>query len=362
MAALTIGAILCVEIGKFSIANYMINKAADIGTGKLWGEIKKRFDREISIEAKLYNAIEASVAEYYDTVRENTECIAPACEKIYGAWIIEGRLSKSQVDETFVSISGTGEFNYLNFGRNPNKWYDIFYKKIVEDDELYKWFSVRVSQECNNQVGKNQETLKQINKILEEHSYELENIKVLLNESSNVQEKIREKRIKYEEQMIKRIHCPIFEETCSLRDIYISLMGKCKKRNVLKKESGQIVDTTSYVWEWFQENYLQMLFLYGEPGSGKSSLVKMIAATIASSSEMNGMVVFIDLHRLAFSGTEMPLKIVETYIKEHTPWFFDENNNEKRLLILDGLDEIKYNVYENALNLVSFLYNSKCRE
>lgn len=351
MEALTIGAILCVEIGKFSIANYLINKAADIGTGKLWGEVKKQFDKKISIEAKLYNAIEASVAEEYNTVPENTERIAPVCEKIYSAWIIEGRLLKSQVDEAF------GEVDILDLFINKNDWYNIFYKKIVEDDELYRWFCARASQECNNQVGKNQETLEQINRILEEHSHELENIKVLLDEKSKVEKKNKEKRRKYEEQMIKRIYCPVFEETCSLRDIYISLMGKCQKRNVLKKESVQIVDTTSYVWEWFQGNYLKMLFLHGEPGSGKSSLVKMIAATIASSNEMNGMVVFIDLHRLAFSSTEMPLKVVEIYIKEHTPWFFDEDNNETRLLILDGLDEIKYNVYENALNLVRELEN-----
>lgn len=95
-----------------------------------------------------------------------------------------------------------------------------------------------------------------------------------------------------------------------------------------------------------------MLFLYGEPGSGKSSVVKMIAATIAVSEEIDGMVVFIDLHKLTFSDKESALKVVESYIETHAPWFFEKTRKETRLLILDGLDEIRYKVYENALELV----------
>lgn len=92
--------------------------------------------------------------------------------------------------------------------------------------------------------------------------------------------------MKYEDHLIKRIYQPILDGTCSLRYIYISLMGNSKKRNVMKDESVQMVDTTSYIWKWFQDDYLRMLFLHGEPGSGKSSLVKMVAATIATSNEM----------------------------------------------------------------------------
>lgn len=51
------------------------------------------------------------------------------------------------------------------------------------------------------------------------------------------------------------------------------------------------------------------------------------------------------------------MDVVETYIKEHSPWFFEENRKETRLLILDGLDEIKYKVYENAVELVRELKN-----
>ena len=37
-----VGTFLCVELGTFSVADYVISKTLDIGTGKLWLEIKKR--------------------------------------------------------------------------------------------------------------------------------------------------------------------------------------------------------------------------------------------------------------------------------------------------------------------------------
>ena len=52
------------------------------------------------------------------------------------------------------------------------------------------------------------------------------------------------------------------------------------------------------------------------------------------------MVIFIDLHRLFFSDKETALKVVEAYIQHNFPWFLDEECCGKRLLILDGLDEI----------------------
>lgn len=142
-----------------------------------------------------------------------------------------------------------------------------------------------------------------------------------------------------------------------MRDIYVPLHGKRGKRNTPQKEKKVIVDTTSYIWDWFLRQKSPLLFLYGEPGSGKSSIVKMAVATIAASVEFEGIVTFIDLHRLAFSDKVSALKVVEAYIKLNFPWFFEEECSEKRLLILEGLDEIKYKVHENAMELVRELEN-----
>lgn len=47
MGVLTIGTILGIELGKFAVRDYLFSKAADIGTGKLWEEIKKHFDNSL---------------------------------------------------------------------------------------------------------------------------------------------------------------------------------------------------------------------------------------------------------------------------------------------------------------------------
>lgn len=60
----------------------------------------------------------------------------------------------------------------------------------------------------------------------------------------------------------------------------------------------------------------------------------------------------IDLFRLSFSDKKSALEVLEEYIQKNYPWFWDEERTGMRLLILDGLDEIKYKVYENAVELV----------
>lgn len=188
----------------------------------------------------------------------------------------------------------------------------------------------------NNQRSKNEETLDQIKEILNQP----------LEERKNEEERKQKKCLEYEKQIKAQVQRSILNEVFCLQDIYVSLHGKRSTRNMPQNPKPIIVDTTSYIWSWFQKGDVQLLLLHGEPGSGKSSIVKMVAATIMSSQEMNGMVIFVELHKLSFSDKKSALDVVETYIKEHSPWFFEENRKETRLLILDGLDEIKYKVYE----------------
>lgn len=322
----------CVELGKFSIADFIISKTIDIGSGKLWSEIKKRFGSdEETIESRLYNVIEASI-ERYSALNDKNE-IAPACELIYAGWIIEGKLSKEQTRRALEMLNS----RYIA-KRNINLWYNIFYEEMTKNEPLYKWFILRTLNAVNNQKSKNEETLEQIKEMLEQSAKENE-IK-------------QDSRLKYEKQIKEQVLCPVLGEAFNLQDIYISLHGKIKKHCAFQNESMEIVDTTDYIWNWSQQNDSQILFLHGEPGSGKSSIVKMAAATIIASDQIKGMVIFINLHKLAFSDKESSLKILVSYIKRHSPWFFEETNKEMRILILDGLDEIKYKVYDNALELV----------
>lgn len=323
---------LCVELGKFSIADFVISKAVDVGSGKLWLEIKKHFDsNEKAVEICLYNAIEASVRRY-SQLNDKDE-IAPACEMLYADWIINGRLSEEQVKKALGQVNSRYIAN-----RNIKLWYNLFYEEVAKKEVLYRWFMLQTTRGLGNQKSKNEEVLEKIKKILERPLCELE-------ENQNG-------RWNYEKKLKDQLQYPLLGESFCLRDIYISLHGKHEKRNIPEPEKAVIVDMTSYIWEWFQKQGTRMLFLYGEPGCGKSSIVKMTAATIAASEEIDGMVVFINLHKLAFSDKDSALKVVESYIKTYSPWFLEKTRKETRLLILDGLDEIKYKVYENALELV----------
>lgn len=333
-----VGTFLCVELGTFSVADYVISKTLDIGTGKLWPEIKKRFirDRE-TVESLLYDAIETSVRKYSEL--NDRDHIAQACEMIYATWIVEGSLSQEQVKKALTQVN----FRYIA-QRNIQLWYSLFYQEIAKNELLYRWFTLHTANGQGTDKSRNDKVLVQMKEILEGPQ-----------KASYIKQ--QEKRTEYERQLREQVLQPVLGERFCLRDIYVSLHGKRGKRNTPQKEKKVIVDITSYIWDWFQRKDDSLLFLYGEPGSGKSSVVKMAAATIAASVEMEGMVTFIDLHRLAFSDKESTLKVVEAYIQHNFPWFFDEECCGKRLLILDGLDEIKYKVYENAMELVRELEN-----
>lgn len=329
---------LCVELGTFSVADYVISKTLDIGTGKLWPEIKKRFtrDRE-TVESLLYDAIETSVRKYSEL--NDRDHIAQACEMIYATWIVEGSLSQEQVKKALTQVNS----RYIA-QRSIQLWYSLFYQEIAKNELLYRWFTLHTANGQGTDKSRNDKVLVQMKEILEGPQ-----------KASYIKQ--QEKRTEYERQLREQVLQPVLGERFCLRDIYVSLHGKRGKRNTPQKEKKVIVDITSYIWDWFQRKDDSPLFLYGEPGSGKSSVVKMAAATIAASVEMEGMVIFIDLHRLAFSDKESALKVVEAYIQHNFSWFFDEECCGKRLLILDGLDEIKYKVYENAMELVRELEN-----
>ena len=120
------------------------------------------------------------------------------------------------------------------------------------------------------------------------------------NISKESQKKIRE-----------QISHHILKENVCLQQIYISMHGKLQECNMWEERlggCGLIVDTTEYIWNWYERKNVPLLLIHGEPGIGKSSLVKMIAATMTSSAKTNGMVAVVELHRLSFGDTETALE------------------------------------------------------
>lgn len=155
----------------------------------------------------------------------------------------------------------------------------MFYQEIAKNELLYRWFTLHTANGQGTDKSRNDKVLAQMKEILEEPQKEL-------------YIKQQEKRAEYERQLREQVLQPVLGERFCLRNIYVSLHGKRGKRNTPQKEKKVIVDITSYIWEWFQRQDSSLLFLYGEPGSGKSSIVKMAAATIAAAVEMEGMVIF----------------------------------------------------------------------
>lgn len=187
---------------------------------------------------------------------------------------------------------------------------------------MYRWFTLHTANWQGTDKSRNDKVLAQMKEILEDPQKE-----------SYIKQ--QEKQTEYERQLREQVLQPVLGERLCLRDIYVSLHGKRGKRNTPQKEKKTIVDITSYIWDWFQRQDSSLLFLYGEPG--KSSIVKMAAATIVASVEMEGTVVFIDLHRLAFSDKESALEVVEAYIQHNFPWLFDEECCEKRLMNMERI-------------------------
>lgn len=117
---------LAVSLAEFSIAEFILTKALEIGTGSLWAEIKAHLPKE-SLEIQLYDAIEASVISF--SKLNDKEQIAQACEIIYGRWIHNGNLSENDVKEALM---------YLNSRhiatRNVEVWYGLFYEEICRKE------------------------------------------------------------------------------------------------------------------------------------------------------------------------------------------------------------------------------------
>ncbi len=328
--------LLGAELYGFSVGDYVISKAMDIGTGLVWEEIKKRLPKkEESLEGQLYDAIEASVKRY--SASHNLDQIAPACETLYGTWITNGCLTEENVKVALAYLNN----NFLA-ERNVGVWYRQFYEEIIKREMLYRWYVLHTSGNLYDQTVARDERI--AGRILQYIEWQ----------QRQVNEQREAERQKSQDRIRQQIFQQILKENIHLKQIYVSLHGKLKECNMLNGQSNDkavIVDTTDYIWDWYEREYTPLLFLHGEPGIGKSSLVKMIAATMVSPEKTNGLVVFIELHRLAFSDKESALSVIEKYIEKQYPWFFDEKFEGKRLLIIDGLDEIRFKVYEHAIEL-----------
>lgn len=139
------------EIAGFTVAGYLVEKAADIGTGKVWEELRKRIgNKPDTSEFRLYRAIEKSVKKYLckDT---DEDIYAAICERIFSVWCKEG----------YLTPEGIGNIlrQYSEYALQDDilEWYRFFQEQIAKDDVLYPMFminNIQLSEELQKEQDK----------------------------------------------------------------------------------------------------------------------------------------------------------------------------------------------------------------
>lgn len=154
----------------------------------------------------------------------------------------------------------------------------------------------------------------------------------------------------YQKNILDFSNQSVFEDNITLKQVYIDLYGKTENY------SSDIVNVRTSLMSWIKDKSSNMCMVSGDPGSGKSTIMKKLAESLVDIGER---VIFIDLFRLNFSDKISALSVLESYINSIS-WMknYDRENDLPVILILDGLDEIKVNVWDNALELVCELKNS----
>lgn len=157
----------------------------------------------------------------------------------------------------------------------------------------------------------------------------------------------------YQNEIIKFSNQQVFEENILLKDVYIDLYGEF---NNFKDFKNDFLNVRLGLKSWVNNGNQNMCIVRGEPGSGKSTVMKMLASCLAQSGHR---VIFVDLFKVNFSTKKSALDTLMEYINK-IGWLknYDFENDVPIVMILDGLDEIKVDVWNNAVELLGELKNS----
>ncbi|GHT85191.1 hypothetical protein FACS1894137_09160 [Spirochaetia bacterium] len=154
-------------------------------------------------------------------------------------------------------------------------------------------------------------------------------------------------------ELEKEILKPVFSESFSLEQIYIPLRACYKNRKTKKgkdefdgridkkgdkDEKEIVVDIETNLTEWIEKGIKDdhTRIIHGDPGSGKSSVLKLFAAKLA---KQRKKVIFIPLH-LYDIGENLD-KAVNTFLS-YGKYFSSDifSDEDKIILLFDGLDEL----------------------
>jgi uncharacterized protein YjbI with pentapeptide repeats len=162
--------------------------------------------------------------------------------------------------------------------------------------------------------------------------------------------------LRYAAFLKKQVEEPVFEESFGLRQIYVPLRAfhylpltpeKADKANRYderaEKPKKKVIDPEAELEAWLKQDDPEdaIRVISGGPGSGKSSFVKMFAASLVDRDELK--VLFVPLHRFETKGDL--IDAVGEFVRfenmlAHNP-LNTTDPDPHLLLIFDGLDELQ---------------------
>lgn len=330
---------------------YIGQKLIESGTGILWEKLKKRLEGDNNaVGAGLYDAIEHSVETYANTHTHNKDDIAVCCEKLYFEWMQNNSLKDDSIKKALSTISAQpiGEVQV-------ETWKSFLEREILKNDELRNWIEHKSIENISSKLDCIRQEIKEMPASLKRCEI-LEN---MYNIFEDEEYKI------YIKNMHDAYRESVMGESFGLNKIYTDLHAIiCENIEHTEKKVENIAE---YICKWLKDKqysndiYINsMLLVYGEPGSGKSSVLKKVVDELTNGvKDKKTIVLSLNLFEVTFVNAKTALDVVKQYIKNGYPWFYEADNRLDRILILDGLDEIKYKVYEKSQELLRELEGEK---
>lgn len=142
----------------------------------------------------------------------------------------------------------------------------------------------------------------------------------------------------YHQTLREQCDEPVFDEQFSLRQIYIPLRAKVERSG-----KPEVLNAAAALQQWLDANDVEgvrdaLRVVSGGPGSGKSSFMKMFAASATAMDEL--AVLFVPLHLFDFTS-DLETAIAAFTSSTGAPAEPFSAPYQRLLLIFDGLDELE---------------------
>lgn len=178
--------------------------------------------------------------------------------------------------------------------------------------------------------------------------------------------------------------CVFGEESVYNKNIYIPLIAKSETAEAFSYQYDSMpeyIDLDQYLVQWalgevplsvpdkshetvwrkqFRKTIggdQRLFIIHGEPGSGKSTVLKHFAMRLA---EEHLTPIFVSLKEVPFSQYDNYIAAISNHIKNNFPWILgtisrNSTSRSNTIVILDGLDEITGDVWECAEKIIKGL-------